>query len=152
MERRLADLLPGGTFRGVPGLRSATMAAIRSSGTQPEMRVRRFLHGLGYRYRVDVRSLPGRPDIVFTKRRKVVFVHGCFWHGHECSLGRRNPRTRRAYWHAKIGGNMARDRRHRELLRNEGWDLLYLYECEVMAESTQAWRKRLLDFLGSAKV
>jgi DNA mismatch endonuclease (patch repair protein) len=88
--------------------RSATMRAVRSEDTRPEMLIRRILHGLGYRYRLHDKTLPGKPDLVFTGRRKVVFVHGCFWHGHDCARGARVPKSNADYWTGKIGRNRER--------------------------------------------
>jgi DNA mismatch endonuclease (patch repair protein) len=145
-------MLPKGGFTNTSPARSALMASIRSTGTKPELRVRRFLHERGYRYRVDVRQLPGRPDVVFTKKRKIVLVHGCFWHGHDCPLGLRDPKTNREYWRAKIAGNAKRDARNVRVLRNDRWQLISLWECDVMgASSREEWKDRLLKFLGAPR-
>ena len=88
--------------------RSRTMRAVRDRDTKPELAVRRLLHRMGYRYRLHWRDLPGKPDIVFGPRRKVIFVHGCFWHGHSCNRGNRLPKTNAEYWKAKIERNVAR--------------------------------------------
>jgi DNA mismatch endonuclease (patch repair protein) len=88
--------------------RSATMRAVRSEDTKPEMLIRRMLHGLGYRYRLHDKTLPGKPDVVFTARRKVVFIHGCFWHGHDCARGARIPKSNTDYWTKKIARNRER--------------------------------------------
>ena len=114
-----------------PTARSANMAKIRSSDTKPEMVVRRLVHSLGYRYRLHRRDLPGCPDLVFTPRRKVIFVHGCFWHGHDCKRGARQPKTNSDYWRQKIDGNRARDHAAQETLEAAGWDVLTIWECEV---------------------
>lgn len=113
-----------------PEQRSAQMAKVRSKGTKPEMRVRRLVHGMGYRYRLHRIDLPGKPDMVFGPRRKVIFVHGCFWHGHDCSLGR-IPKSRVDYWTAKIAANCARDERQLEALGAEGWRVLVIWECQL---------------------
>src|SRR5215212_7843326 len=94
-----------------PEQRSSTMRAIRGKGTTPEWTVRRLLHQIGYRYRLHVRNLPGTPDIVFPKRRKAVFVHGCFWHSHGCKIGKREIGTNKKYWSQKLDRNRARDER-----------------------------------------
>ena len=89
-------------------LRSRTMRAVKGRDTKPEMAVRRLLHRMGYRYRLHRKELPGRPDIVFGSRRKVIFVHGCFWHGHSCKRGNRLPKTNAEYWQTKIARNVER--------------------------------------------
>lgn len=110
--------------------RSALMRRIRSKDTRPEMAVRSLLHRLGYRFRLHRKDLPGRPDIVLPKHRKIVLVHGCFWHGHTCRLASK-PKSNQAYWAEKIQGNQARDARSLAALQNQGWTVLQLWECEV---------------------
>lgn len=122
------------------------MAAIRSKDTRPELVVRKLVHGMGYRYRLHVRSLPGTPDMVFPARRKVINVSGCFWHMHGC--GRcRMPATRRAYWSAKLARNKSRDQRTRRALRRLGWDVLVVWECQTKSKDRLA--RRLRAFLVS---
>lgn len=121
------------------------MARIRGRDTRPELVVRRLLHGLGYRYRLHSSDLPGKPDIVFGGRRKVVFVHGCFWHHHQCKIGH-VPKTRSDFWIAKFARNIQRDERNLLDLKRQGWDALVLWECEVHDRDTI--RKRLVAFLG----
>ena len=111
--------------------RSRNMAAVRGTNTKPEMTVRRLLHSLGYRYVLHDRRLPGRPDLVFPGRRKVIFVHGCFWHCHECRFGRVVPETNAVFWRKKRAGNMARDRRNLRVLQSDGWSVLVVWECET---------------------
>ena len=111
--------------------RSRTMRAVKSRDTKPELAVRRLLHSMGYRYRLHRSGLPGKPDIVFSSRRKVIFVHGCFWHGHECARGARVPASNTEYWTAKIGRNVARDRGTLVQLTDAGWAALVLWECEL---------------------
>lgn len=111
--------------------RSATMRAVKSRDTRPEMRVRRLLHRMGYRYRLQRKDLPGKPDIVFGPRRRVIFVHGCFWHGHDCKRGARVPATNTAYWQAKIARNVDRHARQLDALITKGWAALTLWECEL---------------------
>ena len=107
------------------------MSRVRPTGTRPEMAVRRLVHGLGYRYRLHGRRLPGRPDLVFAGRRKVVFVHGCFWHRHPgCRLAR-TPKTRVDFWRAKLDGNRERDLLKQRQLRDLGWRSLVVWECEL---------------------
>src|SRR5437016_5479304 len=101
--------------------RSALMARIRSSNTQPELAVRSFLHRLGFRFRLHTRTLPGRPDLVLPRHRLAIFVHGCFWHQHpNCKLAS-TPKTRQDYWKPKLSGNVERDRRNSSKLRELGW-------------------------------
>lgn len=106
------------------------MAAIRSKDTKPELIIRRRLHALGYRYRLHQAKLPGKPDLVLPKHCAVIFVHGCFWHGHDCPLFRW-PASREEFWQAKIGGNVERDRQHKALLRNIGWRIATVWECSL---------------------
>ncbi len=131
---------------GVSAERSAVMRAVRSRDTAPEMLVRRIAHALGYRFRLQRRDLPGRPDLVFPARRKAVFVHGCFWHGHECARGARAPKTNADYWSAKIVRNRARDARALGELAALGWDALVLWECGLKNHDDLA--ERLVAFLG----
>ncbi len=114
--------------------RSDNMARIRSRNTAPEIAVRKLLHRLGYRFRLHGSDLPGKPDIVFRGRRKVVFVHGCFWHQHpECREGRL-PGTNVGYWAPKLRRNVERDKQAQEALAAAGWDVLLLWECQVPDE------------------
>jgi DNA mismatch endonuclease, patch repair protein len=106
------------------------MAAIRGRDTAPELLVRRFLHGCGFRYALHRRDLPGQPDLVFPARRTVVFVHGCFWHWHGCALSRL-PQTRRQFWEAKLSANRRRDAAARRALRRDGWQVLTVWQCEL---------------------
>ena len=129
-----------------PEVRSRIMARVKSKGMKPELRVRRLLHGLGYRYRLHRADLPGRPDLVFPSRRKVVFVNGCFWHRHAGCPKVRIPATNRAYWVAKLERNHARDARNIARLDEQGWAVATVWECELQDLSTAA--ARLIDFLG----
>lgn len=114
-----------------PADRSAHMAKIRSTDTKPELWLRRALHAAGYRYRVHVRDLPGRPDIVFSRRRKVIFVNGCFWHGHTCDVGSRLPKSNTAFWEEKRRRNQARDGQQRAKLVEMNWEYLDVWECQT---------------------
>lgn len=114
-----------------PKQRSRLMSLVRSKNTQPELLVRRLIHRMGFRYRLHVRDLPGSPDLVFPTRRKVIFVNGCFWHRHHCANGRRIPKSRVAFWRAKLAGNRDRDRRNRRKLRRSGWAVLVVWECQT---------------------
>jgi len=113
-----------------PEQRSYTMSRIRSTHTGPELIVRQLSYALGYRHRLHRRDLPGTPDLVFPSRRKAMFVHGCFWHGHGCSRDRA-PTTNRAYWNAKRRRNKARDQGDQARLRAVGWKALVIWECEL---------------------
>ncbi|MHA7872696.1 MAG: very short patch repair endonuclease [Hyphococcus sp.] len=114
-----------------PDKRSAVMRAVKSSDTKPERALRKALHALGYRYRLHVKGLPGKPDLVFPKYRTVIFVHGCFWHGHDCKRGARTPKSNASYWRDKIAGNKARDERNAAALRALGWRVVTVWECEI---------------------
>ena len=124
--------------------RSRMMASVRSKDTAPEMRVRRMAHSMGYRYRLHRRDLPGKPDLVFPVRKKVIFVHGCFWHQHDCK-GSHLPKSNKAYWLPKLKRNRARDGEHLVSLRAAGWKCLVLWECELKTDA--ALRRRLSKFL-----
>lgn len=121
-----------------PEQRSRNMSRIRSTDTKPEKRVRSLLHGMGYRFRLHVKTLPGSPDIVLPKYRTVVFVHGCFWHRHAGCKYASVPATRQEFWTAKFAENQARDRRVAELLRGEGWRVLIVWQCELRDMPTLA--------------
>jgi DNA mismatch endonuclease, patch repair protein len=114
--------------------RSERMMLIRGENTGPEMVVRRLVHGMGFRYRLHVGSLPGKPDLVFSSRRKVIFVHGCFWHRHKdssCKLARL-PKSRLDFWRPKLEKNRSRDERVIQELSDEGWKVLTIWECELV--------------------
>ncbi|MCY3932193.1 MAG: very short patch repair endonuclease [Acidobacteria bacterium] len=128
-----------------PQERSALMSRIRGSDTKPEMAVRRALHARGYRFRTHVRGLPGTPDIVFSRRRAAVFVHGCFWHRHGCNRTS-VPKTRQDFWREKFAANVERDKRVQALLVRSGWRVFVAWECEV--ENDDVLFDRLFDFLG----
>ena len=106
------------------------MSGIRGADTKPEMLIRTGLHALGWRYRLHVKTLPGKPDLVFPRRKAVIFAQGCFWHGHACHLFRL-PRTRPDFWREKIAGNINRDLRTRELLLAEHWRVAEVWECQL---------------------
>jgi DNA mismatch endonuclease (patch repair protein) len=114
-----------------PEKRSAVMRAVKSRDTAPERQVRRAAHALGLRFRLGRSDLPGKPDLVFPSRRVALFVHGCFWHGHDCPRGARMPQNNRAYWQAKIARNMARDKASLANLRKLGWKPAVIWECEA---------------------
>jgi DNA mismatch endonuclease (patch repair protein) len=124
------------------------MSLIRSVDTAPELVVRRIVHSMGFRYRLHVKTLPGKPDLVFPRLRKVVLVHGCFWHRHgkpSCKLARL-PKSRLEFWRPKLEGNRLRDLASKRALRNLGWDVLEVWECEL--QNSEALERRLRYFLG----
>ncbi|CAN5893918.1 very short patch repair endonuclease [soil metagenome] len=124
-----------------PEKRSAVMARVRSKNTTPEMKVRTALTRLGARYRLHRKDLPGSPDIVLPGRKLAIFVHGCFWHGHDCARGARVPKANRDYWVAKVGRNQARDIVSREALAALGWRVETIWECDLKDDA--ALRARL---------
>ena len=117
-----------------PEKRSAVMRRVKSTDTSPEMTVRRLLTRMGVGYRLHRKDLPGKPDIVMPGRRLAVFVHGCFWHGHDCARGARVPKANRDYWLGKVGRNRARDETNRAALEAMGWRVLVLWECGLKRE------------------
>jgi DNA mismatch endonuclease (patch repair protein) len=126
--------------------RSENMRRIRSVGMKPEMLVRRLVHALGYRFRLHRKELSGKPDLVFVRRRKVIFVHGCFWHQHqECKAGRL-PKSNRGYWRPKLARNIERDAQNLLALKSEGWKVCVIWECETKDEVKI--RRKLRRFLG----
>jgi DNA mismatch endonuclease, patch repair protein len=126
--------------------RSAVMARVRATNTAPERRVRSLLHRLGYRFRLHAADLPGKPDIILRPRRAAIFVHGCFWHGHDCPRGARVPKTNAAYWKAKIARNRARDAAAVAALEVAGWRCLTVWECALKDEAVvTAALRGLLD-------
>lgn len=124
--------------------RSERMSRVRSKDTKPEMHVRRLAHSLGYRYRLHRRDLPGTPDLVFPSRRKVIFVHGCFWHRHAGCPNTRWPKSKLDFWKPKLEANKKRDIKHKRQLTRLGWRYLVVWECEVRDDSLD---KRIVEFL-----
>ena len=124
--------------------RSEMMAAVRSKDTAPELIVRRLVHGMGYRYSLHKANLPGKPDIVLTSRRKIIFVHGCFWHQHGCGFSH-VPKSNAAYWAPKLKRNRERDLEHLRVLRAGRWKCLVLWECQLA--NPERLRSRLQRFL-----
>ena len=121
------------------------MRAVKGRDTGPEMTVRRLAHGMGYRYRLHRKNLPGKPDLVFPERRKVIFVHGCFWHQHTCPRGSRSPKSSRDYWIPKLKRNKQRDAENQARLCEMGWDVLVIWECEMKDQG--ALKERIAAFL-----
>lgn len=125
--------------------RSQIMSRIRGKDTSPEMKVRSLVHRLGYRYRLHYEKLPGKPDLAFPIRKKVIFIHGCFWHGHEgCSKGRL-PKSNLEYWEPKIARNKERDRENMKSISSDGWRILTVWQCEL--KNTESSEKRIVIFL-----
>ena len=127
--------------------RSLIMAAVRSENTRPEMAVRKIVHGLGYRCRLHVRTLPGRPDLVFPAHRRIVLVHGCFWHRHKRCRYASSPKTRRKFWETKFAANVERDRRIVRQLKRMGWAVFTVWQCELKKPGRLT--ERLNDFLSN---
>ncbi|MEN8136207.1 MAG: very short patch repair endonuclease [Thermodesulfobacteriota bacterium] len=125
--------------------RSKIMRAVKSKDTSPEMIVRKLIFSLGYRYRLHYKNLPGKPDIVFPTRKKVVFVHGCFWHSHTCKRGDRIPKVNRDYWIRKIQSNAIRDKKNVKSLEENGWKVMVIWECEI--KEIENIKNKLITFL-----
>lgn len=134
-----------------PEVRSRMMASIRARDTKPEMLVRRYLHGLGFRYRLSPRDMPGKPDLVLPRYRAAVFVHGCFWHGHDGCRFATVPATRTEFWTAKISANKRRDAVSEEKLRSLGWRTAIIWECALRSNQSDALQ-RAADFVVSGDV
>ena len=115
--------------------RSANMRAIRSKDMRPELAVRKLVHKMGYRFRLHRKELPGKPDLVFASRRKVIFVHGCFWHSHQGCKTAHRPKSNLAYWEPKLLRNRDRDSKSIEDLKEDGWKVLVVWECETKGEA-----------------
>jgi DNA mismatch endonuclease (patch repair protein) len=131
-----------------PEIRSKIMRAVKSKDTTPEMAVRRIVYHSGYRYRLHYIDLPGKPDLVFKSRKKVIFVHGCFWHGHKCKRGNRIPKNNRSYWVAKIKKNHDRDVANKKSLKSLGYDVLTVWECQL--KETEVVKRKIIHFLESS--
>jgi DNA mismatch endonuclease, patch repair protein len=129
--------------------RSEIMRRVRSADTTPELIVRKLAHSLGFRYRLHKKELPGKPDLVFSGKRKVIFVHGCFWHGHKCKRGNRLPKKNREYWTKKISTNMKRDKNQVEELKKAGWSVLTIWECETNDQDSLT--HKIVEFLNERR-
>lgn len=128
-----------------PEQRKFNMSRIRNKNTRPEIIVRSLVHGMGCRYSLHNSKLPGKPDLVLSRHRKIIFVHGCFWHMHKCRYGRVTPQTRAGFWQNKRMGNVMRDRRNLAALKREGWQVLVVWEC--WTRDLESLGKRLVAFL-----
>lgn len=132
--------------------RSRQMALVRGRNTKPELTVRQLVHSLGYRYRLHYTKLPGKPDLAFPARRKVIFVHGCFWHRHaapKCWRAR-VPKTRHDFWIPKLNANVGRDAANIAAIRARGWTVMVIWECETTAQHREELRTKIIQFLGSS--
>lgn len=127
-------------------IRSYIMSSVGNKDTGPELIVRKILYGLGYRYRLHRRDLPGSPDVVFQKRKKAIFVNGCFWHGHECRYGKL-PKSKSDYWVGKIDNNQERDGKNIRLLEQLGWEVLVVWQCQL--KDIESIKKQLMQFMKS---
>jgi DNA mismatch endonuclease (patch repair protein) len=127
--------------------RSYNMSRIRSADTKPEMVVRSLIHRLGYRFRLHRKDLPGRPDIVLPRHRKIILVHGCFWHSHGCGVGGSGPKSNRNYWQPKLERNLARDMENQKKLTDQGWKILVIWECRT--RDNVGLKEKLIEFLRS---
>lgn len=132
-----------------PEQRSRTMSRIRSRNTKPELLVRRYLYAHGFRYRVNVKTLPGTPDIALRKYRTAIFINGCFWHGHSCLKGKR-PKTNSEFWIQKILRNQTRDEEVRVKLRALGWRTMVVWECQLTAKKREKTLEEIVYLLNSA--
>lgn len=125
--------------------RSACMRSVRGKNTTPELVVRSLVHSMGFRYVLHSKTLPGKPDLVLVRRRKIIFVHGCFWHRHRCRHGQAMPVANSDYWEAKLEKNARRDRQQLKDLRQDGWEVLVIWEC--WTRNLTSLQKRLERFL-----
>jgi len=128
-----------------PAQRSFNMSRIRHRNTRPEMKVRSLAHRMGYRYRLHRKDLPGKPDLVFPARRKIIFMHGCFFHMHSCRYGSVTPKANAEFWQAKRLSNVERDQRNVAALERDGWQVLEVWECQT--KSPEMLEKTLRNFL-----
>jgi len=134
-----------------PEQRKRCMSQIRNKNTRPELIVRSLIHHMGYRYRLHRKDLPGTPDIVLPKYKKIIEIRGCFWHMHACRYGRVVPKTNTAYWEKKRTLTVNRDKKNAEALLEKGWDCLILWECEIKREYDQV-KKQIIAFLDESSL
>jgi DNA mismatch endonuclease, patch repair protein len=132
-----------------PEQRRFNMSRIRSRNTKPEMIVRSITHGLGFRYRLHRKDLPGSPDLVFPARRKIIFVHGCFFHKHGCRYGRVVPKTNAEFWSKKRAGNVDRDKRNLAALKAQGWSVFVVWECMTKKDDIAGLPAKITGFLNA---
>ena len=125
--------------------RSFNMSRIRGKDTKPELAVRSFVHRLGYRFRLHRKDLPGKPDLVLSRHKKVILVHGCYWHMHNCKYGRVVPKTNAKFWREKREGNKQRDKKNIAALKKQGWRILVIWECQL--KDPEKLRQRIKGFL-----
>lgn len=120
------------------------MSKIRGDETQPEIVARKFLFSQGFRFRKNVKTLPGKPDIVLPKYKTVIFIHGCFWHKHKNCKKAQLPETRKEFWEKKINGNVERDKRNIRALRKTGWQVIVLWQCHLRKNQSDKWQNLLM--------
>lgn len=132
-----------------PQRRSENMRRIKSTGMKPEVTVRQIAHRLGYRYRLHKRDLPGKPDLVFPRLRKIIEVRGCFWHQHNSCIDSHIPKSRKSYWKPKLKKNVERDHRNIRLLRRLGWRVLIVWECQTFKSRQSRLERRIHRFLAN---
>ncbi len=130
-----------------PEKRSAIMSRIKSKDSKPELIVRKLTHSMGFRYRLHGKNLPGNPDLVFPKYKKVIFVHGCFWHGHEGCKRATLPSTNVEFWKKKISGNVVRDKNNYEKIKSIGWNYLIIWQCETKKSLLEGLANKIILFL-----
>ena len=131
-----------------PQERSERMSLVRAKDTKPELLVRRLVYSMGYKYRLHVRDLPGCPDLTFRGRRKLIFVHGCFWHQHNCRMGNRMPKSSTEFWTKKLEGNKKRDTYMVRRLKADGWAVLIIWECQLATRDSLQLGRLIKLFLG----
>ncbi len=130
-----------------PEQRRRCMSAVRGGDTEPEILLRKALHALGFRYRLHDRSLPGKPDLIFSGKRTVIFIHGCFWHRHDCKSGRSVPLTRVDFWKKKLADNRERDVRNLRQIRKLNWKVIVVWECKLKGKALDRSLRRVVRFL-----
>jgi DNA mismatch endonuclease (patch repair protein) len=142
----MSKVVPPNSFDPLtPHERSVRMSLIRSKNTKPELIVRRLAWSMGYRYRLHLNSLPGRPDLAFLRIRKAIFVHGCFWHQHKRCKHYVMPKSRLSFWLPKLESNVSRDKKHLRILRSQGWEVLVVWECQL--KDIRVVSRRIRKFL-----